>query len=490
MTGPGAATARRASGWLRAAASLRATASALALAMLAARGSDLSQNAPMRDPAASDGAARARSADEHGGRHGGEPGGRHGGDSAADDADAAVPVAFAGPHAAAAAAATAGESGCAFTYIGQAIVDSGTHFADEALGRVEFGGLSGIDYDHDTGRYWAISDDRSINGPARFYELAIDLRRFEQANDADGEAITIVAQHALRDARGGTLARRSIDPEAIRRVPGGDLIAWSTEGKRGYFTHGAPLIVLADRQGRWRRDLPLPAAFVPAGSQGGESDGDRGVRDNHGFESLAVTPDGARLYAAVENALAQDGPPVGAKVSSPSRIIEYDMRRGQPIAQFVYEVEPLPFRPLGPLGFADNGLVELLALGDRRFLALERSFALGAGMRARLYWVDARRATDVSAMPALKAGAYRPAVKRLVLDLSALRGRDGAPIWLDNVEGFTLGPPDAATGAPTMVFVADNNFSWLQATQFIAVAVRDLPALIEGRGKGVCAPGR
>ncbi|MFT3800887.1 MAG: esterase-like activity of phytase family protein [Burkholderiaceae bacterium] len=484
MTGPGAATARRVSGWLRAAASLRATASVLALAMIAACGSDLSQNAPKRDPAASDAATRARSADERGGRHGG--------DGAQDGADASASAASAGPRDAGSAGPhdAAAESGCAFTYIGQSIVESGTRFSDEALGSVEFGGLSGIDYDRDTGRYWAISDDRSIEGPARFYELAIDLRRFVQANDADGAAITIVAQHALRDPQGRTFARRSIDPEAIRRVPGSDLIAWSTEGKRGYFSHTAPLVGLADRQGRWRRELPLPAAFVPAGSQDGESDGDGGVRDNHGFESLAVTPDGARLYAAVENALVQDGPPVRAKTSSPSRIIEYDLRDGRPIAQFVYDVEPLPFRPLGPLGFADNGLVDLLALGDRRFLALERSFALGAGMRARLYWVDARHATDVGAMPALKPGAYRPAVKRLVLDLSTLRGTDGAPIWLDNIEGFTLGPPDAVTGAPTIVFVADNNFSWMQATQFIAVAVHDLPALIDGRGRGACAPGR
>ncbi len=420
---------------------------------LAACGSDLSQNVPTRDPAAS---------------------GAPVGIASGVDKDGA-----------------AGDSGCAFTYIGQANIESGTHFTDDALGRVEFGGLSGIDYDRGTGRYWAISDDRSVHGPARIYELAIDLGRLARANDADAAAITIVAQHALRDAKGRTYARWSVDPEAIRLVPGGGgALAWSTEGERGFFEHTAPRIGFVDLQGRWRRNLPLPSAFIPVGTRGGKSDGDRGVRNNLGFESLAVTPDGTHLYAAVENALVQDGPPVRAQASSPSRVIEYDVRRGQPIAQFVYDVEPLPFRPLGPFGFADNGLVDLLALGGRRFLALERSFAVGAGVRAKLYWVDARQATDVSGMAALKAGAYRPAAKRLVLDLSTLRGDSGAPIWLDNVEGFTRGPPDPASGAPTLVFVADNNFSWLQATQFIAVAVRDLPALIEGRGQGVCAPAR
>ncbi|HSI56121.1 MAG TPA: esterase-like activity of phytase family protein, partial [Ideonella sp.] len=54
----------------------------------------------------------------------------------------------------------------AVTYLGQQIVPTGTLFEG-----TQIGGLSGLDYDARSGLYSAISDDRSQNNPARFYEL-------------------------------------------------------------------------------------------------------------------------------------------------------------------------------------------------------------------------------------------------------------------------------------------------------------------------------
>lgn len=43
------------------------------------------------------------------------------------------------------------------------------------LNGVEFGGISGLDYDPAQNVYYAISDDRSEKAPARFYKLKLDI---------------------------------------------------------------------------------------------------------------------------------------------------------------------------------------------------------------------------------------------------------------------------------------------------------------------------
>ncbi len=75
---------------------------------------------------------------------------------------------------------------------------------------VEFGGISGLDFDSATGHYLAISDDRSERGPARFYELNVDV-------DVSGlKAVSVVKQVTLKDKNGAPFAARTVDPESIR----------------------------------------------------------------------------------------------------------------------------------------------------------------------------------------------------------------------------------------------------------------------------------
>ena len=40
---------------------------------------------------------------------------------------------------------------------------------------VAFGGISGLDYDPESGDFLALSDDRGRNGPPRFYEIGLEL---------------------------------------------------------------------------------------------------------------------------------------------------------------------------------------------------------------------------------------------------------------------------------------------------------------------------
>ncbi len=114
-----------------------------------------------------------------------------------------------------------------------------------------------------------------------------------------------------------------------------------------------------------------------------------------------------------------------------------------------------------------NGLADLAALSDERFLALERQYVLGAGPSVRLYRVSLAGATEVSHLDDLSHRPIRTAVKELVADFADL----GVP--LENYEGMALGPR-LADGRRVLVVVSDDNFDpILERTRFLAFAVAD-----------------
>lgn len=70
------------------------------------------------------------------------------------------------------------------------------------LNGLEFGGISGLDYDPAQNVYYAISDDRSEKAPARFYKLKLDI-------DASGiHALDILETTTLLDAENSLSASR------------------------------------------------------------------------------------------------------------------------------------------------------------------------------------------------------------------------------------------------------------------------------------------
>ncbi|MFC2037527.1 esterase-like activity of phytase family protein, partial [Chloroflexota bacterium] len=217
-------------------------------------------------------------------------------------------------------------------------------------------------------------------------------------------------------------------------------------------------------QGSRRRllvDSVLPDKFLPDGAE------TYGIRDNLAFESLTASPDRRYLYTAVENALVQDGPKSSLTEESPSRVLQYKMSPGRPQAEFVYVTSRIPKEPLPPGDWADNGLVELVALDNvGTFLALERSYAEEVGNTIVLFETSTRGATDVSGFDALP-GTFTAMSKEELVDLDEFNGEGLDP---DNVEGMTFGPK-LADGRQTLILVSDNNFNPYQETQFIALAL-------------------
>ncbi|MGB5775807.1 MAG: esterase-like activity of phytase family protein [Sedimenticolaceae bacterium] len=345
-------------------------------------------------------------------------------------------------------AARAGQTQIAdIRFIGEATLATGMSFDG-----TEVGGLSGIDYHPPSDSYFVISDDRSRTDSARFYTLRIDL---SDGRLQEGD-LELTGRIGLLDADGKPFARGLVDPEGIRFDAATASVFWCSEGDADQQL--APAVFQTALDGSWIRRLDPPSHYWPTGSQG--------VRDNLAFESLTLSGDRERLITAVENALLQDGPPADLGVPSPVRVLALDKASGAALAEYVYPTDPVPSGSTPPGLFRTNGLVELLALDDSEFLAVERAYAVGVGNSIRLYQASLRDATDVAGVADLhQLPELKPMAKTLLLDLDVLG------IRLENTEGVTFGPR-LPNGRQSLILVADNNFRDSQTTQFLAFEVR------------------
>ncbi|RDJ10151.1 hypothetical protein B5K05_13560 [Rhizobium phaseoli] len=338
-------------------------------------------------------------------------------------------------------------AGISLSYLGEFVIATG-----QMENGVEFGGVSGLDFDATTGHYIAISDDRADKAPARFYELDVDV-------DASGlKGVSIVKHVALKDKNGEPFAAKTVDPESIRF--GKDGIYWSSEGDAKVLL--PPFIRVTAPDGSFLREFKLPEGFAPT------LDKSTGIRDNLAFEDLAVAPSGD-VFVGVEAALYQDGPKPSLTTGSLSRIIRYDGATDEPKAQYVYPVSPIPQATAKADGGNDNGMSEMLALDDHRLLAVERSYAEGVGNNIKIMMMDLADATDISAIASLAKNDQRvvPVRKCQILDLRAIG------LIPDNIEAMSLGK--AKDGTDVLILGSDNNFSAAQKTQFYAFKILRRP---------------
>lgn len=363
------------------------------------------------------------------------------------------------------------------TYLGQQIVPTSASFRG-----LPMGGLSSIDYVPDTGRYLAISDDRSDRGPARFYELTLDLAKFRRSADPGGAGVTVVDMTTILDLDGQPFGRNKVDPESLRLDTRRNLIYWSNEGQRVSGAMQNPTVRRMHPDGRPAGEFPVPAYYHPMGSAGGLAAGDMGVYNNLAFESIAITPDGKTVWTMSENGLTQDSLPTAVGRGSRARMLSFDLDTGKAGAEYVYEVGALPFAPARAGDFATNGVPDMLALSAHEFIVIERAFAVGAmtpgvaaltrqptGNTIKLYRIDTRGATDVSGWASIKGREVVPVKRTMLLDLSSLKNDDGSVLALDNIEGISFGP--MVDGKRTLILVSDNNFNPAQFTQFIALRI-------------------
>ncbi|TDD39347.1 esterase-like activity of phytase family protein [Nonomuraea terrae] len=343
-------------------------------------------------------------------------------------------------------------------FLGEQRIPHMTRFAGTVVG-----GLSGIDRNPATGAWYFVSDDRWRYNPARFYTGRLDFDR--ATGDFTGVRITGVTTLTREDGTPYPAYGQpdSADPESIRFDSWSGRLLWGDEGDRPNTSNpNIPISQAAvrgtDLQGRYIREFPTPTNLRLTNTE-------NGPRRNFGFEGLAVT---ARSITAVtEGPRYEDGPVPTAERGAVARLTVWK-REGQVRAQYAYPLDPLPAAPNPPTGQSDSGVSEILAVDERRYLALERSWIEGVGYRVKLYEIDLRGATDVLGRQYLGGEPYRPVTKRLVRDLGDFR----PPV--QNLESMAWGPR-LATGECTLVIGSDDNFDAREATQFMAFGVRGCP---------------
>jgi len=345
-------------------------------------------------------------------------------------------------------------------FISEYIVPNGAQFKGTTIG-----GLSGIEYDIKRDQYYLICDDPSAINPARFYTAKILIGK----NGIDSVIFTSVDTLLNKEGKPFANIRKdrihSADAEALRYDPSRDEMIWSTEGQR--LTHHNimelqnPAIVISDRFGRYKDSFALPLNMkIQAES--------KGPRHNSVFEGLSFDEDHSHVFINVEEPLYEDGPKAGTGDSTAViRILKFNRKLKQCVAQFAYEIGPVPY-PANPPGASKiNGVPDILYLGDDKFIVIERAFSTGRiPTDIKIYLADAADAEDVLNIPSLKSKQpLRLIKKQLLLDMNNSLGFD-----IFNVEGVCFGPK-LPNGNRSLLLVTDNNFNVKEKTKFFLFEV-------------------
>ncbi|MCM3880104.1 MAG: esterase-like activity of phytase family protein [Vicinamibacterales bacterium] len=384
-----------------------------------------------------------------------------------------------------------------------------------------FGAFSDIYYDPVRNEWWALSD-RGPGGGLLDYETR--LQRFEvsvnpitgrisnfrilqtvKLQDRNGRLTAPAASVPNPEALNGSnpqllngnpaVLGRSLDPEGLAVDP-----------RSGHFLitdEYGPSLYEFSRTGRLIAEFEVPANLVPrptaagvdyVGVRNGDFSG-LGRQDNRGYEGVAISPDGKKLFAVLQDPLINEGPRTSGTPENTDndgrdgqwvRIVVFDNDWWSPtyrksIAQYAYQLESqqaIAARILAAGGSAvaaprvnlpgsandvspdpsqgrNIGLSAIVALNDHQFLVIERDNRgigvddpIGANVvgSKRVYKIDITGATDVSNedLPDsgdLAASGIVPVTKdsEVFIDLtlnSQLPNGKQAEKW----EGLTIGP--------------------------------------------------
>ncbi len=317
-------------------------------------------------------------------------------------------------------------------------------FPDQEINGVPIGGFSGIDYQN--GKWYIICD--TSNPPIRYYEANISYTK-------DGfQDVGITNMIEIKDASENPLEQGVVDPEAIRLDPATNTILYTSEGS---INNGInPALIELSAQANQIRSFTLPDNF-----KANATDDTSGPRHNGVLEGLSLSFDNKGYWVSFELPLIEDGPePTTTDTNSPVRITYLNKTTGAAERQFAYELDPVARKATLGTTFEVNGLVEILAYDENKFLALERSFASGyldGGNNVKIYKVDASNATNILSLESLANATYTKATKTLLFDFETIRSQL-TRTTVDNLEGISFGPK-LADGSRSLVVISDNNFN-------------------------------
>jgi hypothetical protein len=277
---------------------------------------------------------------------------------------------------------------------------------------------------------------------------------------------------------------RSFDPEGFAVAPNGNFYVSDEYG---------PSVFEFSPSGVFIRAFTTPGNLLPKDAAGVANFSAvtgtvaTGRVANRGFEGLAISPDGSKLYAILQDPMTEDGSPTG-RFSRNLRIVVYDTLTGTSNTQFAYQLEPLadintrvPNNPFNANAQGNSiGVSSITSINDHEFLVLERdNRGLGvtdAGGNTpvaskRIYRIDINGASNVAntsfaGSNDLPADVI-PVQKKLYIDIlaSLLGAGFKGP---EKIEGIAIGP-QLKDGSFALISGTDNDFSVTQdgvGTQF------------------------
>jgi len=334
---------------------------------------------------------------------------------------------------------------------------------DANTGRIGY--FSDIHYDAKRKHWWGLSD-RGPGGGALDYETRV--QRFSLDIDKNTGAISdfkIQQTVIFRDEMGNALNGLAPNPTSVVGLsldPEGFVI----HPKNGNFLVSdeyGPSLYEFNRAGYRVRTFQTPANVVPRSAIGvpnfaNDTGNTLGKRTNRGFEGLAITPDGAYVYAMLQSAMLDEGGSIGVC----NRIVKFDTNTGTAVAQYAYQMDG---------SSQGRGISALLALNNTEFLVLERNNrGVGPGadntapFNKKVFKIDLSNATDVTGVALSSSGCSAGKVTQrtpALLDL-ALNG----PVELagqvpEKWEGLAVGPR-LDDGSYLMLAGTDNDYSVTQ----------------------------
>jgi hypothetical protein len=389
----------------------------------------------------------------------------------------------------------------AVTYIGEAAVPDAPDLSgltgnlEDGLPANRGGGFgSGMAYNPNNGTYYLTPDrgpnavpysggapvDNTISYQTRVQQYGLTVNTGSGPGGSGGPVSYSLLGTVLLSTQGGTpitglssnFANR-FDPESIRI---------SRDGKSFYISdeYGPYVAEFNIQTGQRIRNFTLPTGFTIANPSGiGASElpaaNTSGRQANRGGESLAISPDGTKLFMAVQNPLIQDGALNGSnqRRGTNIRIVQFDVESGLPEKQFLYELGN--GTGTGSNGGSALGINDMVAINDHEMLVIERDGLSGSSATVkRIVKIDLTGATDISGIAALPQngipGGVTPVSKSTFIDLLDPAFGLAGSTFPEKIEGLAFGP-DLIDGRHVLLVSSDNDFLSANPTHIYAFAI-------------------
>jgi hypothetical protein len=236
---------------------------------------------------------------------------------------------------------------------------------DANNGRVGY--FSDIYFDPQRYQWWGLSD-RGPGGGTLNYQTRVQRFRLNIDNTTGAISDFRILQTVIfKDEAGNpmdgiaptptNILGNAFDPEGFVIGPHNHHFYVSDE-------YGPSLYEFNDKGTRVRA-FTTPANLIPRSDANvpnfaSDTGNTKGKRTNRGFEGLAISPDGAYLYAMLQSAMLDEGGGNGVC----NRIVKFSTATGAAVAQYAYQMEGAS---------QGRGISALFALNDHEFLVLERN---------------------------------------------------------------------------------------------------------------------